>query len=52
MTVLGNPAHVALVFQVLGTAEGKEGMLKALQAAVQQDPVLALQIKMLLNEIA
>ncbi|MEW5311712.1 MAG: hypothetical protein WDW38_003401 [Sanguina aurantia] len=45
-------AAAQMISQVLGTAEGKEGMLKALQAAVQQDPVLALQIKMLLNEIA
>ena len=38
--------------QVLGTAEGRDGLLTALQGAMQRDSVLALQMKMLLNEIA
>ena len=34
--------------QVLGTVEGKEGLLVALQEAARQDSTLALQLKLLL----
>lgn len=35
--------------QVLGTVEGKEGLLHALQAAIQRDGMLALQLRLLLQ---
>lgn len=38
---------VAVRLQVLGTVEGKEGLLAALQEAVGQDSTLALQLKLL-----
>lgn len=37
--------------QVLGTSEGKEGLLKTLQAAAKKDSVLAMQLRMMLNEV-
>ena len=39
-----------IVSQVLGTAEGKEGLLRSLQSAARRDPVLAMQLRMMLNE--
>ncbi|KAG2445384.1 hypothetical protein HXX76_000006 [Chlamydomonas incerta] len=38
-----------LVAQVLGTVEGKEGLLHALQGAIQRDGMLALQLRLLLQ---
>lgn len=39
-----------IVSQVLGTAEGKEGLLRSLQSASKRDPGLAMQLRMMLNE--
>lgn len=37
--------------QVLGTAEGKDGLLKSLQSAAKKDAVLGMQLRMMLNEL-
>ena len=39
-----------IVSQVLGSAEGKEGLLRSLQAASKRDPVFAMQLRMSLND--
>jgi hypothetical protein len=40
------------VAQVLGSVEGREGLLVSLQAAAKKDAVLAMQLRMMLNEVA
>jgi len=39
-----------MVDQVLGTTEGKEGLLKALQSALRRDSMLGMQLKMMISE--
>jgi hypothetical protein len=37
--------------QVLGSSEGREGLLASLQAAVKKDAVLMMQLNMMLNDV-
>jgi hypothetical protein len=43
-------AAEGMVTQVLGTSEGKEGLLAALQSALMSDSTLAFQLRLLLQE--
>jgi hypothetical protein len=44
-------AALRLVSKMLGSAEGKEGLLRGLQQAAAGDPSLALQLKTLAREL-
>eukprot|EP00201_Polytomella_parva_P024392 CAMPEP_0175038888 /NCGR_PEP_ID=MMETSP0052_2-20121109/168_1 /TAXON_ID=51329 ORGANISM="Polytomella parva, Strain SAG 63-3" /NCGR_SAMPLE_ID=MMETSP0052_2 /ASSEMBLY_ACC=CAM_ASM_000194 /LENGTH=191 /DNA_ID=CAMNT_0016300459 /DNA_START=35 /DNA_END=610 /DNA_ORIENTATION=- len=43
-------AAAGMISKVLQSSEGKDGMMRALRSAMKQDPMLSLQLRMMLKE--